>query len=58
MLDVLLIWRLRSDLNAALKVFALSGRSIALYRDRHLAGDAKKNPLTAMPHAECGRDYC
>lgn len=55
--DVLLMWKLRSDLNAALKVFAPSDRSIAQYRNRHLAGDSNKEPLTAVLHPECGRDY-
>ncbi|MHA6828470.1 tyrosine-type recombinase/integrase [Ralstonia pseudosolanacearum] len=45
-LEVLRIRKLRSDPIAALKVSALSGQSIAQYRDRRLAGDSKAKPVS------------
>lgn len=45
-LEVLRIRKLCSDPIAALKVSALSGQSIAQYRDRRLAGDSKTKPVS------------
>lgn len=45
-LEVLRIRKLRTDPIAALKVAALSGQSIAQYRDRRLAGDSKAKPVS------------
>ncbi|PLT20525.1 MULTISPECIES: site-specific integrase [Ralstonia] len=45
-LEILRIRKLRSDPIAALKVSALSGQSIAQYRDRRLAGDPKTKAVS------------
>ncbi|MGA4329838.1 site-specific integrase [Ralstonia pseudosolanacearum] len=45
-LEILRIRKLRTDPIAALKVSALSGQSIAQYRDRRLAGDSKTKPVS------------
>jgi len=44
--EILRIRKLREDLIAQYKIVALSGKVMADYRDRRLAGDGKRRPVT------------